>query len=166
VKKNKAGGGRVLRFAIACVSLLVSNLIGAAEADEHKIPVFVAARTDGVTGERLAFALKEQIRASQSMTLVPIENAAAYQVLLSTMDMKDEYRTIYSVAWAFTSVPPGGLPSLADSRLGVCGEKVIDQCANTLVAQTGNWVDENAKALIKAFDEISKLSKEPEKKQR
>lgn len=110
---------------------------GSANAQAGRSSVYVEGSADDTQGQRLVYAVKEQIRRSAGMSLVDDEKASGFQVRLVTEDVDNgSIRTEYAIVITMMNLAsPGSFPYYLDSTIGVCGSNVVDQCASTIAAR-------------------------------
>ena len=127
--------------ALAPVAFLTVGGLSAVPSDAQakKVAVAVDATAEDQVGGRLVYALREGLRSSQGLTLVPQTRDSRVQVRIVTMDpdpaTSPGHQTIYSAVWTVTT-PECGPLWYWTNLVGTCGTNRIDQCAAGLVANT------------------------------
>ena len=129
-----------IKTLISIIVLAITSANGFAQ--DRRSAVFVDASAPDGQGDRLVYAVKEQIRRSASMRLVDTEKESGFQLHLSTLDPdNNNYRTIYSMTVTLANLNNPAIFSMyLDSTVGSCGANVIDQCANSIVARADTSV--------------------------
>jgi hypothetical protein len=93
---------------------------------------------DGV-GRQLVYHVKEGLRASRSMVLVPLDESEV-QVRILTLDpeagsQSANHMTVYAAVWTYYGSPKL-TPYYYTSIVGECGSARVGQVADELVAKT------------------------------
>lgn len=131
------------RLLLLTLPLLLAALQASAQQklpDPSKVAVDVTA--DDSVGLRLVYQIKELLRASKGMSLVP-EEESGVQLHVVTLDPDDPdggLRTVYSIVW--TIVDLCGLQAYWTSTVGTCGGSKVESCAASIVATTDKVVTE------------------------
>jgi len=155
-----------LRFrrALVCAALVafltVCGLSAAPpDAPPKKVSVAVSATAEDQVGGRLVYALREGLRSSHGLTLVPEVQGLRVQIRIVTMDPDHEtsagHHTIYSVVWTVTALECGPFWYWT-STVANCGKDRVDECAASLVADTDKVAIE--------FDELERSHPRPRTK--
>ena len=122
---------------------------GAANAQAARSAVYIEGTANDIQGQRLVYAVKEQIRRSAGMSLVDDEKESGFQARLITEDVDNgNIRSEYAVVITMMNLTsPGSFPYFLDYTIGVCGANVVDQCASTIAAR----IDRDASTIRSAF---------------
>lgn len=135
-----------MRLFLIAAALLMA-LPRYSEAREFgKASVYVASVAKDSVGGRVEYALRESIRRSSSMELVPNVSNAAYVIHLVTLEPDESKNagsgvsTVYSVVWT-VSFRPDGLTYWTHS-VGTCGTARVNECGEGLAAKTERVVSE------------------------
>lgn len=125
-------------------AILTQFLITASIADElPQVCVTDASEREDMVGERLVYNVKESIRKSRAMKLVPSEGGPrCLRLIVSTMAFEGppgqaparNTITIYHVTWVMSSRDLGH--RYVDETLGLCGGSRVLDTAETIVAKT------------------------------
>jgi len=92
-------------------------------------------------GGRLVYAVKERIRSSSGLKLVPTSNDALFRFAIVTLDDKSGYSTVYSVVFAAWQ-PQSGTWTYLNNIVGTCGSSRLAECADGLVADADKTADQ------------------------
>lgn len=122
---------------------------GGAYGQTARSAVYVEGVADDIQGQRLVYAVKEQIRRSAGMSLVDDEKGSGFQARLITEDVDNgNIRTEYAIVITMMNLrSPGSFPYFLDYTIGVCGSNVVDQCASTIAAR----IDRDASTIRSAL---------------
>jgi hypothetical protein len=143
----EASGGAMLKSAFMAITLIWAS---AAIASDDGFPVHLTATTDDSVGNRLAYAIKEAVRASGQLELVPLRDDAFVSMDLVTLDLdKDGARTVYSLVLNTRDLDSEGLFHYQSSMVGSCGSSKVAECAQGVVANVDKVVD-NYRAVFQA----------------
>lgn len=130
------------RLLVLTLPLLLAALQASAQ---QKLPdpsrVAVSVTADDSVGLRLVYQIKELLRASKGMSLVP-EEESGVQLHVVTLDPDDPdggLRTVYSITWTAIG---RGLQVYWTSTVGTCGGSKVESCAASIVATTDKVVTE------------------------
>lgn len=134
-----------LAVAIAAWFMLACQV---AQAQPAKPRVFVEATAENdPVGEKLAFALREQIRRSAGMALTEDKDSAARTLVLVTLDpRRNQAGSGQSTSYAVAMVSSGGY--FQDLWAGICSDAKVESCAMGIVASTDKSLSDQRKALI------------------
>lgn len=135
---------------IALSTLMCSECLAA----EPKTPIYLSSSMDGELGERFAFELKEQLRSSHGLRLVLSDSESSYRIHINALDHEDRNQLVYSVVWLIGGT--SGLPSYSSSTVGYCGERVLADCARSVVARTDRMVSDDSRFWAEAAAELPK----------
>lgn len=114
------------------------------------MPVEIVQTTSDSVGQRLVYYVKEDIRASDSMTLTFNEKIPRLQVQIVTID-ENPANPGYSTAYSFVVLwenPKELFPFFLNNYVGYCGADRVRACASDLVANISENSDEIIKLLI------------------
>ncbi|WP_157288443.1 hypothetical protein [Uliginosibacterium gangwonense] len=108
-----------------------------------EMPVEISSTTPDYVGQRLVFALKEEIRRSTSLGITFDRNKPRLQVNIVTLDPNSSmpgYSTSYSmvILWNNPSQP---FPFYLTQFVGTCGNSRILECADGLTANVSDQSD-------------------------
>jgi hypothetical protein len=112
---------------------------------ESVVPVYVTMSGDDSVGNRLAYAVREGVRKSSSMTLVDSYKDSRFVLSLVTLDPsreKDGYSTVYSAVYTFRTFHDKPVRMYLNTIVGTCGSSKIDSCANGLIADLDRELSE------------------------
>jgi len=110
---------------------------------DAQINVYISNTSKDIVGSRLAYKIKENIRKSSGMQLVPAENESVIQIRMVTLDPGNNGNsTVYSVVWTITQLTNLSAKLYWTSSVGTCGSNRVDEVSESLVAQTDDIIDE------------------------
>lgn len=134
----------ILLFLFYCIPL--SSL-----AQDSRSGVYISGSTEDGVGSRLAYEIREQIRASHGLKISDTRSESIIRLKISTMDPDYgfEKRTVYSFVITVRSLGDGTFDTFWAVFLGTCGEDVVKSCASTLVARTDSVASEIRGAIKK-----------------
>jgi len=124
-------------MALLTVLLLVPIDVIGAEQVEKRVPVVVNVQCEGDTvGQRIAFKVREGLRASMSMQSTPTYQESALQFTIVCLDPdNDEQSVVSRYSYAITAKNKDGYYDfLLNHGLGSCGNNRVASCAEGLVA--------------------------------
>ncbi len=101
-----------------------------------KTPIYIQTNTADAAGVNFAYAVREAIRRSSTMSLVNHKKDSKIFLDILTAPPPSEYSglTFYSVVWALNNAT---MPSYyLNNYIGYCGIIVLDACANNIIAET------------------------------
>jgi hypothetical protein len=123
---------------------LAGLLFAFASPSLAQVKIYVAATAPDSVGARLAYALKEGIRRSASMSLADRKQDGALWVIFVTLDPDKSQggsdRTIYSAVWTMQTFHDVPVTMYLSSTVGLCGSKRVQECADSLAAETDEQV--------------------------
>lgn len=117
-------------------------------AQTTKVPVSlsVSSANDNVV-ERIAFAFKEGVRHSSSMTLVPAGREALIHVSIVAVPVTPNSYSSYAISWSLRG-PEKALSYYLTTSAATCGTLRVKECAESILAATdveaANWGWANA----------------------
>jgi hypothetical protein len=144
-----AGKVLAMKLGLRSIGLIVGFLACSASSTHAQMNVVVEATTKEQVGGRLAFALKERIRASSGYKLVGTLEDALFRLSLVTLDDKSGYSTTYSIVFSAWQ-PQTGTWTYLHNIVGTCGTSRLSECADGLVADA-DQVAELPKAFYKSY---------------
>lgn len=118
-------------FLVAIILLLMCS----SEALAERLPIEVQSTLSGKLSERLAYSLKEKIRASSFFDYTYDLKQARAVVYLNSMDLEDG-TFIFSVIVTMLDPSTNRFPLLIDATIGSYGHKKIHEAAEDLTAFT------------------------------
>jgi hypothetical protein len=107
-----------------------------------KFKIQVVDNSSDLVGQRLVYELKEKIRASQSMDLIPNCDNGCWRIIIYTLDKEPDdsalkgRATVFSVIWLGMPQNQPGTALFLDSSIGYCGGQRVAETAENIVAQT------------------------------
>jgi hypothetical protein len=123
-------------LAAICTQFLIT--VSVADELPHVCIVSQSKESDMV-GERLVYNVKELIRKSRAMKLMPSEReTGCLRLMINTTNLEGPTRnsmTSYSVIWVISFREHTG-SQYVDSTLAICGSKRVLESAETIVANT------------------------------
>lgn len=131
--RDKLIGGDKMNKTLCLVAICILLITKTAIAET---PVEIISDTPDSAGQRLVFAAKERIRASSSLGIYFDQTVPRMQVRIVTLDQSPSnpgYSTVYSVVFLWNN-PKLPFPIYLSQRVGYCGSKRVDECADRLVA--------------------------------
>ena len=134
-----------MKYVLAILFALVSITARAA------MPVEVTSNAKDMVGSQLVYAVKENIRRSDSMKLTYSDKSYRLHVRFVTLDPSTNqsgYSTIYSLVITFDN--PNSIPLYLTSEVGTCGANRVNECAGSLVADISQESDAVIKILTTA----------------
>lgn len=135
-----------MRLALIAAALLIALPHYSEARGVEKASVYVASTAEDSVGGRVVYALRETIRRSSIMELVPNSDVARYVIHISTIEPSlsksagQALSTAYSVVW--TVYPQTGLPVFWTHTVGICGSTRVAECGDGLAAETERVVSE------------------------
>lgn len=119
---------------------------------QAQVPVEVEHTGRDSVGQRLAYYVKESLRASRGLELTTDESIVRMQLSIVTLegnrDSPGSY-TVYSASWLWTN-PKNLFPFYLTSSVGYCGTQRARECAEDLVAKTNTQAEEIQKLIRQA----------------
>ena len=149
------------RFILVTLAVL-SVALPSRAADFGKLRVFIDATTSDIVGKSLVFTLKERVRASTSLELLPAKGSAHVHLHVTTTPLAtgEEASVDGSTVWAITWTFPAGGTSEDEiywsQAVGWCHASHLEKCAIAVVAST----DDIATAFRAAFDRASEAKRQ------
>ena len=132
-------------FLIAAVLLIALPRYSEA-AEFGKASVYVASVAKDSVGGRMVYAIRETIRRSSVMEVVPNSSGAAYVIHLVTLEPDQSANgapsmsTVYSVVWTVQFRP--GVLTYWSHSVGTCGSARVTECGEGLAADTERVISE------------------------
>lgn len=141
-------------FALA-FAMTLPAITRAQEASETA--VYVSSKTDDVTGTRLAYALRQQLRSSKTLKLVDFDDDSFMQVHLVTIDPNsDGAETVYSAVITAHQLNSESTQVFLTNFVGVCGSERLTACANSLAAEIDKWSAGIRSELLRVLRDLRK----------
>lgn len=133
--------------------IFMMNSFGTMTAsDGHsQVSIRVDSSGDDIVGKRLVYNVKEELRESSAFKL--LSTNATINMLIHTMDRfpdSPNVSTMYSVVWLYTA---NNQRTYLDSTLGFAGADVVDQSAETIVANTDDLLEQLRRILIEEINQ-------------
>lgn len=103
----------------------------------------IVATSDDNVGQRLVSAIREKIRALNTMTLTTKRDVPRVIVSIITLDPAPPTgtQTIYSVTFVYDA-PPGPLVGIyLGNSVGLCNSDYTQYCADNIVADTASQIE-------------------------
>lgn len=122
-----------MRRFMFCSLLALSSPV-MAQAGKVPISLTVTSNNDQVV-ERVVFAIKEGIRKSSSMALVPSGRAALIDVVIVGLPPAQNSYSSYAITWTLRG-PEKGLSYYLTTSVATCGALRAKECAESIVAAT------------------------------
>lgn len=127
-------------LAVAPAALAAGNVV---------MPIEVSASGNDSVGRQLSYFIQQDLSASSTMRLTD-SNELRIRLSLITLDADRQspgYETVYSVVWTWIN-PKQAFPLFLNQSVGYCGEDRVQQCAETIVADTQSESDSVIRLII------------------
>lgn len=122
-----------MRSLLLC-SFLAISVPAIAQSNKAPISLSVTSNNDQVI-ERVVFEVKEGIRKSSSMTLVPAGRAALIDVVIVGLPPTPNSYSSYAITWTLRG-PEKALSYYLTTSVATCGALRAKECAESIVAAT------------------------------
>lgn len=123
---------------LVTVALWAAPLLARADPPARLPVIFTAGAPDGV-GQTLAFAVRERLRRTSSLTPTTDEGQAWMWVEFTSVRAEDA-STAYALVSGIYDKGAWTGHSYWGAKVGYCGRDVVDQCARTIEAGIDQWV--------------------------
>lgn len=113
------------------------------QAPTTKTPVEIVSTSNDLVGQRLVYKVKENIRASNAMSLTFDTNIPRFQICIVTIDNNPNVQggeTAYSAVFLWNG-PTLAFPFYLNSDVGFSGSARIDEAAQSIVADANEEID-------------------------
>ncbi len=121
---------------------------------ESPLGTYVEGQGNDSVGQRLVYAIKQQLRKDPSVALKDTPKGASLVLHVMTLDPNADAPTssglannltVYSAIWLIPH--PGALDSLIYDDFGVCGTRRIVECSEAIAARTDKYASQVRAAL-------------------
>jgi len=132
-------------------AIMVLTLFCLSESVSAQASVEIISSTPDMTGQRLVYLMKEELRSSSAFELND-GFGARWQMVVTTMPMQElnpNIATIYSVVWNLVLPNACNMDKAIfywDSTLGYSGRDVVHSSAQSIIARTDVLVEQFRKA--------------------
>jgi hypothetical protein len=132
-----------VRNKVATLAAFTLSTFIAYSADKPvKFKIQVVDNSSDLVGQRLVYQLKEKIRASHSMDLIPNCDNGCWRIIVYTLDKEPDdsalkgRATVFSVIWLGMPQNQPGTALFLDSTIGYCGSERVVETAENIIAHT------------------------------
>lgn len=134
-----------LSFVTIAIAILAAAIVHGADKSAT-IKIQVVDNSSDPVGQRLVYQLKEKIRASHSLELIPNGDTGSIRIIIFSLDKESEnpslkgHATVFSVIWLGVTASQPAAPIFLYSTIGYTGSQRVSETAENILAETDRLV--------------------------
>lgn len=138
--RGRVAAGHLLAFIIVALQMCLQP----ASAQTVKVPIYISATAHDSVGEQLVYEIREQLSASNQMSVALTDADSAFQLKFVTLDPYGStdtgaaVATVYSLVLTMHDPTNHSLNVFIDEWVGTCPSVQVQGCATSILAGTNS----------------------------